>query len=142
MELCYTREIYLKNLKRRILHGYLNHRNYIEKSTCKQRSFCDHWNYIGKSMWKQRGFFDQQNYNGKSTWKQRRLFEHLNYIKKVCGNNMNFSNSEITSKKHVDMTWKFVEILSSHRCNINVELTWIRRAVPVGSAPCPILFFR
>ena len=39
-----------------------NHRNYIKKSTWKQRRFFDHRNYIEKSMWKQRGFFDRQNY--------------------------------------------------------------------------------
>ena len=53
--------------------------------------------------------------------------------KKVRGNNEDFSISEITLKKFVEMTWKFVEIWSlTYRRNIDVELTWIRRGVPVG----------
>ena len=53
--------------------------------------------------------------------------------KKVRGNHVDFSSSEITSKKYTEMTWKFVEIWSStYRRNIHVELTWIRRGVPVG----------
>ena len=50
---------------------------------------------------------------------------------KVRGNNVNFSAIEITSKKYVEMTWKFVEVLSStYQCNIHVESTSIRRGVP------------
>ena len=46
---------------------------------------------------------------------------------------MDFSISEITSKKYVEMTGIFVEIWSStNRRNTNVESTWIRRGVPVG----------
>ena len=53
--------------------------------------------------------------------------------KKVRGNHVDFSTIEITSKKYAEMTWKFVEILSStYRRNIHVESTWIRRGVPVG----------
>ena len=53
--------------------------------------------------------------------------------KKLRGNDVDFSTIEITSKKYAEMTWKFVEICSStHRRNIHVELTWIRRGVPVG----------
>ena len=71
--------------------------------------------------------------------------------KKVRGNNLDFSTSEITSKKvrvydvgfsiseitskrYVEMTRKFVEILSStYRRNIDVKSTSIRRGVPVGN---------
>ena len=42
--------------------GLFNHRNYIEKSTWKQRRFFYHQNYIEKSTWKRRGFFNQRNY--------------------------------------------------------------------------------
>ena len=53
--------------------------------------------------------------------------------KKVRGNHVGFSTIEITSKKYAEMTWKFVEIwFSTYRRNIHVELTWIRRGVPVG----------
>ena len=46
--------------------------------------------------------------------------------KKVYGNDVDFSISEITSKKYVKMTWKFVEISSwTYRYNIDVESTWI-----------------
>ena len=83
-----------------------------------------------KSTWKQRGFFDHQNYIDKSRWKKRGFFDHGNFSKKVGGNDMDFSISEITSKKYVEMTWKFVEIWSStYRRNIHVESTSIR--VPV-----------
>ena len=55
--------------------------------------------------------------------------------KKVRGNHVDFSTIEITSKKYAEMTWKFVEIWSStYRRNIHVELTWIRRGVPVGQS--------
>ena len=51
---------------------------------------------------------------------------------KVRGNNMDFSIGEITSKKYVEMTWKFVGIwLSMYGCNIEVESPSIRRGVPV-----------
>ena len=69
----------------------------------------------------------------KSTWEQREFFDHRNYIKKVRGNDADFSISEITSKKYVEMMWKFVEIWSSaYWCNIHVESTLIRRGVPIG----------
>ena len=52
--------------------------------------------------------------------------------KKERGNEVDFSISKITSKKYAEVTWKFVEIWSlTYRCNIDVELTWIRRGVPV-----------
>ena len=77
----------------------------------KQRGFFDHRNYIEKSMWKQYGFFGQRNYIEKSTWKQRGFF-----------------NQQMTSKKYVEMTWKFVEIwFSMYRRNIRSESTSIRR---------------
>ena len=64
-------------------------------------------------------------------------------LKKVCGNDVAFSISkimsikvrgnyvdilisEITSKKYVEMRWKFIEIWSlTYRRNIDVESTWI-----------------
>ena len=55
--------------------------------------------------------------------------------KKVCGNGMDFSISEITSKKYAKKTQKIVGIWSlTYRRNIDVELTSIRRGVPVGNA--------
>ena len=53
--------------------------------------------------------------------------------KRVRGNDVDFSISEITSKKYVEMTGIFVEIwpLTNWR-NTNVEPTWIRRGMPVG----------
>ena len=76
--------------------------------------------------------FDQQNYTDKITWKEHGFFDHQNYMKKVLGNNKDFLISEILLKKYAEMTWKFVEIWSStYRCNIDVELTWILRGVPV-----------
>ena len=58
-------------------------RNYIKKSTWKQREFFDQRNYIEKGTWKQRGF---QNYIKKRTWKRRRFFNQRNYIENVHGN--------------------------------------------------------
>ena len=53
--------------------------------------------------------------------------------KKVRGNDMDFLISEVTPKKYMEMTWKFVEILSStYRGNIDVESTSIGRGVPAG----------
>ena len=53
-------------------------------------------------------------------------------LKKVRGNNVDFSISEITWKKYVEMTWKFVGIWpSTYQHNIHVDSTWIRRGVPV-----------
>ena len=44
-----------------------------------------------------------------------------------------FRSSKLHLKKYVEMAWKFVEIWSSkYRRNIDVELTLIRRGVPVG----------
>ena len=52
--------------------------------------------------------------------------------KKVSGNEVDFSTIEITSKKYAIMTWKFVQIWSlMYRRNIHVQLTSIRRGVPV-----------
>ena len=62
--------------------------------------------------------------------------------KKVRGNDVDFSISEITSKKYVEMTWKFVEIWSfMYRRNINVYLTWSAcwERLNSGSAQAQIL---
>ena len=78
-----------------------------------------HW----KCMWKQRGFFQPS----KLHWK------------KVSRNNVDFSISEITSKKYVEMTWKFVKIWSlTYRRNIDIKSTWIRRGMSVGFIPIAI----
>ena len=64
--------------------------------------------------------------------------------KKVRGNNVDFSTieislkkvrgNEITSKKYLEMTWKFVEIWSStYPRNIHVKSTSIWCGVPVGN---------
>ena len=53
--------------------------------------------------------------------------------KKACENDVNFSISEITLKKYVEVTWNFIEIwLLTYQCNIKAELTWIQRGVLVG----------
>ena len=52
---------------------------------------------------------------------------------------MDFSISEITSKKYVEMTWKFVKIWSlTYRRNIDIKSTWIRRGMSVGFIPIAI----
>ena len=113
--------------------GFFYHRDYIEKSTWKQRRFFDQRNYPQKSSWKQGGFLDHRKYIEKSTWKQRGFFDHQNYIEKSTRKRRGFSISKITSKKYVEMTWKFIEIWSStHQCNIDIESTWIRRGVLDG----------
>ena len=49
-----------------------------------------------------------------------------------------FRSPKLHLKKYVEMAWKFVEIWSSkYRRNIDVELTLIRRGVPLGS----LIFF-
>ena len=53
--------------------------------------------------------------------------------KKVHGSEMYISISEITSKKYVEIRWKFVEIWSSTYCrNIHVESKSNRLGVPIG----------
>ena len=84
-------------------------------------------------MWKQRGFFDHRNYVEKGAWKRRGFFDQRNYSEKVRGNDVDFLISEITVKKYVEMTWKFVKIWpSTHRRNTRVESTSIRRGVHAG----------
>ena len=84
-------------------------------------------------MWKQRGFFDQQNYTKKRTSKERGFFDHRNYTEKRTWKRRGFFFNKVTSKKYVEMTWKFVEIWSSvYRLNVDVELMSIRRDVPIG----------
>ena len=52
---------------------------------------------------------------------------------KVRKSNVNFSISEITLKKYMEMTWKLVEICSStYPRNIDVESTGIGLGVPFG----------
>ena len=54
-------------------------------------------------------------------------------LKKVCGNDGDFATSEITSKRYVKVTWKFVKIWSSTYQHINhVKSTLITPGVPVG----------
>ena len=53
--------------------------------------------------------------------------------KKVRGNYVDFSISEITSKKYVGTTWKFVEVWPlTYPHNIHVEWAPIRHGVLVG----------
>ena len=55
--------------------------------------------------------------------------------KKVRGIDLDISTIEITSKKHMESTWKIVEIWSStYRRNTYIESTSIRQGVPVGHA--------
>ena len=52
---------------------------------------------------------------------------------KVRKSNLNFLISEITLKKYMEMTRKLVEICAStYPRNIDVESTWIRLGVPLG----------
>ena len=113
--------------------GFFYHQNYNEKSRWKQRGFFDQRNYVERSTWEKRGFFDHRNCVEKSTLKQRGFFDNRNYFKKVCGNNVDSLISEITSKKYMEMTQKFVKIWSSmYWRNIDVESTSIQRGVPIG----------
>ena len=78
-----------------------------------------------KSTQKQRECFDQRNYTKKSTWKKRGFVGQRNYTeKKIRGNDVEFSISKITSKKYVEMTWKFVKFGIRR---IDVISTWNRR---------------
>ena len=53
--------------------------------------------------------------------------------KKVRGNDVDFSITEIILRKYVEMTWKFAEIRSSkYQHKIDVEFTSIRRGAPIG----------
>ena len=63
--------------------------------------------------------------------------DRQNYVKKkVRGKNVDFSINEITSKKYVEITWKFVEIWSlKYRLNIDVESKSIQRGVPSPLSP-------
>ena len=108
--------------------GFFVHRNCIEKSTWKQRGFFDHWNYIEKSTWKQRGFFEHQNYIEKSTWKQRGFFDHRNYVKKSTRKWRRFFNQQNYIEK---VHWNDVEIRQNltYRRNMHVESTSIWRGV-------------
>ena len=75
-----------------------------------------------KRKWKHHGFFSQRNYTEERPWKRRGFFDHRNYTKKVCGKNVDLSTIEITSKKYVEMTYKFVEIRSlTYQHNIDVD---------------------
>ena len=61
------------------------------------------------------------------------VFDHRNYVKKVRGSNVHFSISEVTAKKHVEITWRFFKIWQ-YRRNIHIESTSIPRGVPVRVA--------
>ena len=100
----------------------------MKKSAWKQRGLFDQQNYIGKRTRTQQRFFDQRNYVEKSAWDQRGFFDKKIASKKVRGNNVDFSISEFTSKKYVEMTQKFVQICSlAYRLNIDVGSTWCGR---------------
>ena len=59
-----------------------------------------------------------------TTWKQRGFSTIEIPSETVPGNDVDFSISEITSKKYVEMTQKFVTILSStYRCNDQAKST-------------------
>ena len=58
-------------------------------------------------MWKQRGFFNKQKYTEKSIWKQLGFFDHRNYVEKSRWKRRGLSINKITSKKYVEMMWKF-----------------------------------
>ena len=54
-------------------------------------------------------------------------------IKHPTLNKLNNKKKKLTSKKYVEIIWKFVEIwISMYLCNIDVESTWIRHGVLVG----------
>ena len=63
----------------------------------------------------------------------RWIFRPSKLHRKKRGSYVDFLISETTSKKYVEMTWKFVEIWSStYPRNTHVESTSIRRGVAVG----------
>ena len=89
----------------------------------------------------QRRFFDRQNYVEKSKCKERGFLDHRNYVDYLLTSKLyrKFRNYvEIISKKYMEMTWKFVEILSStYQRNIDVKSTSIQRGVLVELVICP-----
>ena len=121
-------------------YGFFDLRDYTEKNPWKHCGFFDHRNYIEKSMRIKRGWSKTSEimswmlcYIMSSTWKLHGFFNHQITSKKVRGKGVDFSISEITSKKYMEITCKFVEIWpSTYRRNINVESRWMRRGVPVG----------
>ena len=57
--------------------------------------------------------------------------------KKARENDVDFSTSEITSKKYVKMTWKFLEIWKlTYQRNVDVESTPIPQGVALGLLHC------
>ena len=74
------------------------HRNFVEKSMCKQSGFLDHQNYVKKSKQKHLGYLDQRNYIEKVRGNNVDLLVSKIILKKL-GNNVDFSISEITIKK-------------------------------------------
>ena len=90
-----TREITSKKLSENF---FFDHRNYIEKSTWKQRAFFDQQSYVEKSMCKRHGFFDQQN-----------------YIKKVYGNDVGIRRNLV------------FDVSTKYRRQIDINSTWSSR---------------
>ena len=116
---------------------FFNYRNYMERSTSKQRAFFDQRNYTDNSTWKKCGVFGHQNYIEKSTWKQRGSFNQQNYVEKSTWNRHGFFDLQNYIEKVRGNDVKFIEIGSStYRHNIHVESTWIRRGVPVRKKQC------
>ena len=123
-------------------------RNFVEKSMWEKRGCFDQRNYVKRSTWKQPVFFNQWSYTEKVSGNNL-VFYHQNYVKKVCGNDVDFSTmkvtskkicgndldiliSEITLKKYVEMMWKIVEVwLLTYQRNVDVKWTCIWRGVSV-----------
>ena len=97
------------------LHRFFTHRNYIEQSTSKRPL----------------NFF-HQNYAAKITSK-RSQFPSLKLHRKSSSKRHDFLHTEITSKKYIKTTWKFVEILFlTYRRNIDIKSTLIQHVVSDG----------
>ena len=87
------------------------HRNKIKSKRDGQTSlFFKISQTYQKEILKRPRLFVFQKHIKKSTCKLRRFSIHENYIKKVHPNDIDYSPIEITSKKHVKMSWKIVDI--------------------------------
>ena len=82
-------------------------------------------NWIEKTTWKQRGFFDQRNCIKKVRGNNVDHSTSVITSTKVRGNNEDFSTIEIMSKKYVKITWIF-QPAKLHQKKY-VETTWIFR---------------
>ena len=132
----------------------LNRKNYVETTWIfwplklqqkKHMENMDIWDIWPAKLCQE--FFNQWNQTEKSTWKQHKYLTIKITSKKVHGNDVDFSiikimskkihrNNvdylirEITLKRYVEMTWKFVKIWpSTDPSNIDMYSTWCAHLV-------------